>query len=67
MDRGAWWAAVHGVARSQTQLKQLHVRTHTCSQPENKQKMEVEMILASFARSRSPLPQCLRLCPLSSG
>ena len=27
MDRGAWWAAVHGVAKSQTQLKQLG--THT--------------------------------------
>ena len=23
MDRGAWWATVHGVAKSQTQLKQL--------------------------------------------
>ena len=23
MDRGAWWAAVHGVTKSQTQLKQL--------------------------------------------
>ena len=22
MDRGAWWAKVHGVAKSQTQLKQ---------------------------------------------
>ena len=22
-DRGAWWAAVHGVAQSQTRLKQL--------------------------------------------
>jgi len=22
-DRGAWWAAVYGVAQSQTQLKQL--------------------------------------------
>ena len=21
VDRGAWWAAVHGVAQSQTQLK----------------------------------------------
>ena len=21
MDRGAWWATVHGVARSQTQLR----------------------------------------------
>ena len=23
VDRGAWWAAVHGVEQSQTQLKQL--------------------------------------------
>ena len=21
MDRGAWWATVHGIAKSQTQLK----------------------------------------------
>ena len=27
MDRGAWWATVHRIARSQTQLKQLN--THT--------------------------------------
>ena len=27
MDGGAWWAAVHGVAKSQTQLKRLS--THT--------------------------------------
>ena len=24
MDRGAWWAAVHGVAKSQTQLSDRH-------------------------------------------
>ena len=24
MDGGVWWAAVHGVAKSQTQLKQLN-------------------------------------------
>ena len=23
MDRGAWWATVHGVAESQTRVKQL--------------------------------------------
>ena len=28
VDRGAWWAAVHGVAQSQTQLKQLSM--HAC-------------------------------------
>ena len=29
MDRGTWRAAVCGVAQSQTQLKQLHMRAHT--------------------------------------
>ena len=28
VDRGAWWAAVHRVAQSQTQLKQLSM--HAC-------------------------------------
>ena len=30
MDRGAWWATVHGVTKSQTGLKRLsmHSRTH---------------------------------------
>ena len=27
MDRGAWWAAVHGLAESQTRLS-----THECTQ-----------------------------------
>ena len=30
MDRGAWWATVHGVAKSQTRLKQLSMR-HACT------------------------------------
>ena len=30
MDRGAWWATVHGVTESQTRLKQLG--THTQSE-----------------------------------
>ena len=25
MDRGAWWAIVHGVAKSQTQLNDFHL------------------------------------------
>ena len=29
MDRGAWWATVHGVAKSQTRLKLLS--THACT------------------------------------
>ena len=27
MDRGAWWAIVHGVAKSRTRLKQLSIHT----------------------------------------
>ena len=33
VDRGAWWASVHGVTQSQTQLKQLSM--HACSGEEN--------------------------------
>ena len=29
MDRGAWWGIVHGVAKSQTQLKQFSTHAHT--------------------------------------
>ena len=29
MDRGAWWALVHGVTKSRTQLKWLSTRAHT--------------------------------------
>ena len=28
MDRGAWWASVHGVAKSWTRLKQLHMHAY---------------------------------------
>ena len=31
MDRGAWWATVHRVAKSQTQLKRLSMHMHTLS------------------------------------
>ena len=29
MDRGAWWATVHEVAKSQACLKRLNMLTHT--------------------------------------
>ena len=28
MDRGAWWATVHRVTKSQTQLERLNMHTH---------------------------------------
>ena len=28
MDRGVWWAPVHAVAKSQTQLKRLNTHAH---------------------------------------
>ena len=38
MDRGAWQAAVHGVAKSQTQLKQLSTHKHTAKDSLKKKK-----------------------------
>ena len=32
MDRGAWWATIHGVATSQTRLKRLSTHTSTSLQ-----------------------------------
>ena len=32
MDRGAWWATVHMVTKSQPQLKRLNTHTHTHTQ-----------------------------------
>ena len=32
MDRGAWWATVHGVIKSWTRLKRLNTNTHVCFQ-----------------------------------
>ena len=29
INRGAWWATVHGVAKSQTQLSNSYIDTHT--------------------------------------
>ena len=29
LDRGVWWATVHGVAKSQARLSNSHTHTHT--------------------------------------
>ena len=36
MDRGAWWATVHGFAKSWTRLKRLSTHAHTMSQRDEK-------------------------------
>ena len=66
MDRGTWWATVHGVAKSQTRLKQLS--THPCSSlsgvwylqdpsspagPEQKP----HLLGAASGQDRDPLPE----------
>ena len=33
MDRGAWWATVHGVSKSRTRLKLLSTDTYSISNP----------------------------------
>ena len=33
MDRGAWWATVHRVTKSQTQLKQLSIPVQAIGHP----------------------------------
>ena len=30
IDRGAWWATIHEVTKSQTRLKQFSMHTHAC-------------------------------------
>ena len=32
MDRGAWWATVHGVAKSQTRLEQLSMHANNINE-----------------------------------
>ena len=34
MDRGAWWATVHGIAKSQTQLSTRHTHMSRRQHPE---------------------------------
>ena len=53
-DRGAWWAAVHGVAQSQTQLKQLS----SSSSKTLYRGGRVNRVLASFFLLKDFLDHC---------
>ena len=54
MDRGAWWATVHGVTKSQTRLKPLS--THACS-------FSSPTTRTPVTGSPSAPPSTLLLCP----
>ena len=55
VDRGAWWATVHGVARSQTGLKRL--RTHTQDIQRLGRKQRLKDRRRGAARKSSPRPR----------
>ena len=62
MDRGAWWAAVHGVTKSQTQLKQLRnmkTEVHSGEKTESQNNSNVNNSGNSRSRKRTDL------CPSS--
>ena len=42
MDRGAWWATVHGVTKSQTQLKRLSPHSRRLGRPGKFEKRRLE-------------------------
>ena len=70
MDRGAWWAAVHRIAKSVTQLKQLstharmHIHTHKYTYTYTF-KYQLPSKLDEVVRGtniRGVTPLCLALC-----
>ena len=46
MDRGAWWATAHGVAKSWTQLKQLS--PHSQADKEKKKVLKITVCISSL-------------------
>ena len=57
MDRGAWWATMHAVTKSQTRPSDAHTHTHThTNKPESWACISVEGgCLEPRATSQSPL------------
>ena len=58
VDRGAWWAAVHGVAQSQTRLKQLSrgnssLQSDLCSNSDSRQCAFIPNYSSHMTRSPS--------------
>ena len=54
MDKGAWWAAGHGVAKSQTQLSDYahtHTHTHTHTHGGKGEKVQLYLEISSLQRA----------------
>ena len=45
MDRGEWWAIVHGVAKSQIPLKRLSMHKNPWHDPIDEKKNQIKMSL----------------------
>ena len=51
MDRGAWWATIHGVTNSQIPLRDLHVHFSLfCGRREILRKFQAQFDIAFWAR-----------------
>ena len=60
-DRGAWWATVHRVARSRTQLSNLghvHVLTHTHTHTHT----HLERLTCKSINSHTCIDVCMHFC-----
>ena len=53
-EGGAWWAAIYGVAQSQTQLKWLS--------SSGSSSVYLSIVLSQFISPSSPLPSCPHVC-----
>ena len=60
IDRGAWWATVHGVEKSWTQLKWLSTHTHTHT---HKQNLSLKDMSPALLTPKPGLPITLSLLP----
>ena len=58
MDRGAWWATVHGVTKSQTRL--ITERAHVCSNEDPEQPPQNYQLRVTLVSAPCPF------CPLET-
>ena len=53
MDRGAWWATIHGVTKSQTRLKQLGTRHTTANTRQDSWENSLFLFIFTMAQSEN--------------